>query len=102
MLNNSITLGLKVVHLDSKIVVNDVETLMYTGIDFDAFDDEMPSRKKRIQVEVEDLYSSLDALATSERRSLSAMAKVLIEEALIARGLMRQPPEPSPVQSEDE
>ena len=51
----------------------------------------MTTKKKRVQVDVDDILHILEKEAKAERRSLAAQARLLIDEALHARGLWSLP-----------
>ncbi|MCT7953379.1 hypothetical protein NG798_26625 [Ancylothrix sp. C2] len=51
----------------------------------------MTTQKKRVQVYIDDIAHILEKEAKAERRSLGAQARLLIDEALHARGLWSLP-----------
>ena len=51
----------------------------------------MTTKKKRVQVDVDDILHILEKEAKAEHRSLAAQARLLIDEALHARGLWSLP-----------
>jgi hypothetical protein len=51
----------------------------------------MPSNRDRLNIDIEGLRGIIQRLAEEERRSLSQMVRILIEEALISRSRYTRP-----------
>lgn len=62
----------------------------------------MATQKKRITVEVDDIYELIEQMADEGRRSKGAEIRLLVDEALVARGLIETRPGVKPYQSDSE
>ncbi|CAD5911390.1 hypothetical protein [Planktothrix agardhii] len=62
----------------------------------------MAAQKKRITVEVDDIYELIEQMADEGRRSKGAEIRLLVDEALVARGLIETRPGVKPYQSDSE
>jgi hypothetical protein len=60
------------------------------------------AQKKRITVEVDDIYELIEQMADEGRRSKGAQIRLLVDEALVARGLIESCPGVKPNQSHSE
>ncbi|MCT7953449.1 hypothetical protein NG798_26985 [Ancylothrix sp. C2] len=59
----------------------------------------MTTKKRRVQVDIEDIQHILEKLAKAQRRSLAGQARHLIDEALQSMGLWSMPVVPTPTQN---
>lgn len=62
----------------------------------------MATQKKRITVEVDDIYELIGQMADEGRRSKGAQIRLLVDEALVARGLIDPRPGVKPYQRDSE
>lgn len=62
----------------------------------------MPTQKRRVNADIDDIYDLIEHMANEGRRSKGAQIRLLVDEALVARGLIEPRPGVKPYQSDSE